>query len=201
MRRGWTGDRRGFASFAYFAPLRETGYARPCRQGRTWACRQSQQARRGAAGYVEKMFFWERTQSPKANKGLSVLEARETSCFLMQTNSERTPKRGQRMRHLLCFITLFAILGSAVAQTPVPDYRNPTLPIEQRVADLLKRMTLEEKVGQLRCPRAGPASASWTPPGSSTTRPRSRLCARCSAPTRKSTLATARFCATRFSAT
>jgi beta-glucosidase len=53
------------------------------------------------------------------------------------------------MRYLFCFITLFAILGSAVAQTPVPDYRNPTLPIEQRVADLLKRMTLEEKVGQL----------------------------------------------------
>jgi beta-glucosidase len=53
------------------------------------------------------------------------------------------------MRHLSCFIALFAILGNAVAQTPVPDYRNPTLPIGQRVADLLKRMTLEEKVGQL----------------------------------------------------
>ena len=31
----------------------------------------------------------------------------------------------------------------------VPGYRNPKLPIEQRVADLLSRMTLEEKVAQL----------------------------------------------------
>ncbi|MFZ5880783.1 MAG: glycoside hydrolase family 3 N-terminal domain-containing protein [Chloroflexota bacterium] len=30
-----------------------------------------------------------------------------------------------------------------------PAYRNPTLPIEDRVADLLGRMTLEEKAGQL----------------------------------------------------
>ena len=31
-------------------------------------------------------------------------------------------------------------------------YKNPTLPVETRVADLLSRMTLEEKVGQLLCP-------------------------------------------------
>jgi beta-glucosidase len=31
----------------------------------------------------------------------------------------------------------------------VPDYQNPALPVETRVADLMKRMTLEEKVGQL----------------------------------------------------
>jgi beta-glucosidase len=30
-----------------------------------------------------------------------------------------------------------------------PDYRNPEVPVEQRVADLLGRMTLEEKVAQL----------------------------------------------------
>ena len=30
-----------------------------------------------------------------------------------------------------------------------PAYRNPVLPVEERVADLLNRMTLEEKVGQL----------------------------------------------------
>jgi beta-glucosidase len=53
------------------------------------------------------------------------------------------------MRYLLGFIILFAFLGNALAQTPAPDYRNPNLPVEQRVADLLKRMRLEEKVGQL----------------------------------------------------
>src|ERR1700752_1190753 len=30
-----------------------------------------------------------------------------------------------------------------------PPYRNPKLPVEQRVADLLSRMTLEEKVAQM----------------------------------------------------
>ena len=53
-----------------------------------------------------------------------------------------------------------AIAGPAVAQeaaaastTAKPPknapYRNPALPTEQRVADLLARMTLEEKVAQL----------------------------------------------------
>jgi hypothetical protein len=32
------------------------------------------------------------------------------------------------------------------AQTAMLPYRNPKLPVEQRVEDLLKRMTLEEKV-------------------------------------------------------
>lgn len=30
-----------------------------------------------------------------------------------------------------------------------PDYRNPKLPVEQRIADLLSRMTVEEKVAQI----------------------------------------------------
>jgi hypothetical protein len=53
------------------------------------------------------------------------------------------------MRFFLRFVLLFAFLGTAGAQTPAPDYRNPRLPIPQRVADLLNRMTLEEKVEQL----------------------------------------------------
>src|SRR5260370_29133727 len=35
------------------------------------------------------------------------------------------------------------------AQAQDLPYRNPSLPVEQRVADLLSRMTLEEKVAQL----------------------------------------------------
>jgi beta-glucosidase len=36
------------------------------------------------------------------------------------------------------------------AQTAAqPDYLNPNLPPEQRAADLVKRMTLEEKASQL----------------------------------------------------
>ena len=42
-----------------------------------------------------------------------------------------------------------------------PDYKNPQLPVDRRVADLLSRMTIEEKVAQLTClwggrPQVGP---------------------------------------------
>lgn len=37
-------------------------------------------------------------------------------------------------------------------KTALPSYKNPQLPIEERLQDLLSRMTLEEKVGQLLCP-------------------------------------------------
>ena len=37
------------------------------------------------------------------------------------------------------------------SQEKVPDYKNPRLPVERRVADLVSRMTLEEKVAQLTC--------------------------------------------------
>jgi beta-glucosidase len=36
-------------------------------------------------------------------------------------------------------------------QSPAPAYKNANLPINERVADLLQRMTLEEKVAQLTC--------------------------------------------------
>ncbi|HEY8484314.1 MAG TPA: glycoside hydrolase family 3 N-terminal domain-containing protein [Longimicrobiales bacterium] len=39
----------------------------------------------------------------------------------------------------------------AHAAGPTPPYRDPTLPPEERVADLLARMTLEEKAAQMLC--------------------------------------------------
>ncbi len=47
---------------------------------------------------------------------------------------------------MACALTLTA--GHAQKKLP---YRDATLPIEERVNDLLSRMTTEEKVGQLRC--------------------------------------------------
>ena len=41
------------------------------------------------------------------------------------------------------------LLSVLSAQQPAPSYKNPALPIETRVSDLLSRMTLEEKVAQL----------------------------------------------------
>ena len=49
----------------------------------------------------------------------------------------------------MCLALAWIAPGIAAAQDAVPDYKNPKLPIEQRVADLLGRMTLEEKCAQL----------------------------------------------------
>ena len=47
-------------------------------------------------------------------------------------------------------LTIFLLLpGMTMAQNGTPAYKNPRLPIDERVKDLLKRMTLEEKIGQL----------------------------------------------------
>src|SRR5262252_2779542 len=59
-------------------------------------------------------------------------------------------------RSLLCLILLCSIslisqdkAPKAAASDNTPKYNNPSLPIDDRVADLLSRMTLEEKIGQI----------------------------------------------------
>ena len=54
------------------------------------------------------------------------------------------------MRYLGSFLVVLSVVAVRMpAQQAVPDYRNPALPIQQCVADLLLRMTLEEKVDQI----------------------------------------------------
>jgi beta-glucosidase len=60
------------------------------------------------------------------------------------------------LRSVLCLLLLFSLSLTAQDKTPktappdsTPKYKNPSLPIEDRVADLLSRMTLEEKIGQI----------------------------------------------------
>jgi len=56
------------------------------------------------------------------------------------------------MRSRLILHCLFAVsffVGFLTAQQADPPYKNPTLPSEERVKDLLGRMTLEEKAAQL----------------------------------------------------
>lgn len=50
----------------------------------------------------------------------------------------------------LVIISLIICAGHVSAQTPL--YKQPSAPVESRVKDLLGRMTLEEKIGQLCCP-------------------------------------------------
>jgi beta-glucosidase len=50
---------------------------------------------------------------------------------------------------LLIFSCLDLPHMAAFGQTPLPPFKNPSLPIEQRVNDLISRMTVEEKVSQM----------------------------------------------------
>jgi beta-glucosidase len=52
-------------------------------------------------------------------------------------------------------IVLLILSTSMPAQDALPDYKNPRLPLVQRVSDLLGRMTLEEKADQLYPRRGG----------------------------------------------
>jgi beta-glucosidase len=56
--------------------------------------------------------------------------------------------RGRLAAVVACALAALAPVRSVAAQRP-PPYRNPRLPVEQRVRDLLGRMTLEEKFWQL----------------------------------------------------
>lgn len=59
-----------------------------------------------------------------------------------------------RIKHILLLGLAFAssMISSVQARTESGAYLDATLPAEARVADLLGRMTVEEKVGQLLCP-------------------------------------------------
>jgi len=57
------------------------------------------------------------------------------------------------MRRLPCLVSILFAASICLAQNPnssdVPPYKNRSLPVEQRVQDLLGRMTLQEKVAML----------------------------------------------------
>src|SRR5579859_1192504 len=68
----------------------------------------------------------------------------------------KIPERSALLRSFLGLVLLCATAATAQDKTKpqdsVPKYRNPSLTVDERVADLLPRMTLEEKVGQIAPP-------------------------------------------------
>lgn len=53
-------------------------------------------------------------------------------------------------------LLLFAAFVALASCNKLPDYKNSSLSAEKRTADLLSRMTVEEKIGQLLCPLGWP---------------------------------------------
>ena len=90
----------------------------------------------------------------------------------------KQPATGKALLRVGCVVALFAAIFYgcfAVAQDgpSKPLYLDPSQPIDDRVNDLISRMTLKEKVGQLNLPCAfvdqiGKTipQKSWTPPES-----------------------------------
>jgi beta-glucosidase len=54
-----------------------------------------------------------------------------------------------RLKYTLVIINLFFLLAPSFSQQKGAPYKNPALPVEDRVKDLLGRMTPEEKFFQL----------------------------------------------------
>jgi beta-glucosidase len=50
------------------------------------------------------------------------------------------------------FLLLFLCIVAPVTEAQLPRYKNPLVPVDERVKDLISRMTLEEKIGQMNMP-------------------------------------------------
>ncbi len=89
----------------------------------------------------------------------------------------RVCHRGNNMltrQQAVVFAALITLLPLAATGRNAPLYQDPSAPLEQRVDDLLARMTLEEK--SPRSPLSGFASRKSSPPASSSIRRRPISC-------------------------
>jgi beta-glucosidase len=59
--------------------------------------------------------------------------------------------RGMRLTAVCALLLPMMAVTAAAADAPRPIYRDPAAPLEQRVEDLLARMTLAEKIAQITC--------------------------------------------------
>src|SRR5204862_6700608 len=71
-----------------------------------------------------------------------------TSVICMKLRKHLRAHLALAMALTMALMFSLSLVRNTPSQEKPPDYKNPRLPVEQRVADLLKRMTLEEKVAQ-----------------------------------------------------
>jgi beta-glucosidase-like glycosyl hydrolase len=85
------------------------------------------------------------------NEGVKLMKATEKCLPVVQSQ----PAQGKRVNLLVSrwtFILVLTVCPAGLLRAQPPLYMEPSKPIEQRVEDLLGRMTLEEKVGQMNMP-------------------------------------------------
>jgi beta-glucosidase len=84
----------------------------------------------------------------KGERTVRIVELFEGDLMVMTL---RLAKAGRQARKLAVLITAVLAASSASAQSPSERaiYKDPAAPVEQRVQDLLSRMTLEEKIAQI----------------------------------------------------
>jgi hypothetical protein len=70
-----------------------------------------------------------------------------------QTSNVLRSALSLRKSLILCLLVSLSLSAAplGMSQASQPDYRNRRLSVERRAADLLKRMTLDEKVAQMVC--------------------------------------------------
>ena len=71
-------------------------------------------------------------------------------------------KNSWKLTIILISMSLNLEIGTSHAQqTEIPVYKNPVFPVKQRIDDLISRMTLEEKVGQMNIPCCYKTELGW----------------------------------------
>jgi beta-glucosidase len=63
---------------------------------------------------------------------------------------KRYPVSFTNLFKLLSVISVVCLFATGCSKQDAPAYKNPDLPVEERISDLISRMTLEEKTAQLR---------------------------------------------------
>ncbi len=93
--------------------------------------------------------FEDRTATAKRSSIATSLSDRPLRLMLFSLRNKTMPKNSPLRILGFAFVCLSGATTIALGDAAVPLYKNPNAPVEQRVADLLSRMSLDQKVAQL----------------------------------------------------